>query len=243
MKITIDLKSVEQSWNADTGEESHFLVFELGGRLHRLRCTESELIAAVGKAKTAARAPHAEMTPSAPDDGVDALEDALRGEGYDHSDNSYPTDDDFAQDQVAFNGGGQGSVGDEPEAVSAGVLQGLAGRLEGEAEAPDIFAQPKPVDPRAATDEERLEARRAQVAANTPSRPRTTHGIKQERKDRLREIAKTAPRRTVPHDSNGYPVVPQTHAPPTTQPSSPEGFEIRRPTSTTRSDDDPFQQG
>lgn len=206
MKITIDLKSVEQTWNPDTGEEMHFLVIELGGRQHRLRCTEEELVLAVGKAKDAAQ--RAEE-PLPLDDSYDPS----------YEPNISPTDE-------------ESPVGD-------GVLQGLVGRVDGQPSSVLPELGPAVQEPRLSP----LESRRAQTAANTPSRPRTTHGIKEERKQRLREVARSAPHRRVAQDEMGNPITTPSQQFQAPGPPPVDGFEIRRADSSARSDDDPFQQG
>lgn len=208
MKITIDLKSVEQSWNPDTGEELHFLVIELGGRQHKLRCTEAELVLAVGKAKEAAQ----------------RIEEPL------------PLDESYDQTYEP----NVSVVDEEPPELGEGVLQGLVGRVDGESSS--VLPEAGP----AAAQEPRktpLELRRAQTAANTPSRPRTTHAIKEGRKQLLREVARSAPHRRVAQDEMGNPIVPQGQQFQTPEPPPPDGFEIRRADTAVRSDDDPFQQG
>lgn len=74
MKIMVDVHQAGQTWDFDTKKTQHFLVVEIFGILHRVPCTEAQLMAAIGKSRG-----HA--VPPAPPRAVESEPDEWEGPG------------------------------------------------------------------------------------------------------------------------------------------------------------------
>lgn len=51
MKIIVDFVRAEQHWDPDDGVQTNFLVFDFGGKRHRIPCEEADIINAVRESK------------------------------------------------------------------------------------------------------------------------------------------------------------------------------------------------
>jgi hypothetical protein len=60
MKIEVDVKRAEQSWDLDTQKQQNYLVIEVFGLETRVPCTEDELMHAISQAASDTGPAHAE---------------------------------------------------------------------------------------------------------------------------------------------------------------------------------------
>jgi hypothetical protein len=218
MKISVDVKSIEQSYDFESRQHKNFIVFEVGGITVRAPATAEQVTSMI----QAVEAKRKEFVPSRdaraePDPEWAQAADESRIDDALENELSYTE-----EDETIFGG----DLENNPVQVPPQMFQGgLDAALQ----------EASPSAPAAPTSTEARKAVLAHLRRNDPAMQRKAD------RAAMRERAQSAPHRPPPKDEMGYPIVQPVRNTQVAPVALPE-VRINRPT-TRIEDADGFEQG